>query len=40
MAQEAIREKKKLERERRAWEQQQKRQEKINKSLGSRISAT
>lgn len=37
-AQKVLREKKRLERERRVWEQHQKRQEKMNRSLGSKLS--
>ncbi|RZC36727.1 receptor-binding cancer antigen expressed on SiSo cells [Asbolus verrucosus] len=37
-AQEALRQKKRQDRERRLWEQQQKRQEKINRSLGARVN--
>jgi hypothetical protein len=37
-AQEALRQKKRQDRERRLWEQQQKRQERANRSLGARVS--
>ncbi|XP_044262337.1 receptor-binding cancer antigen expressed on SiSo cells isoform X2 [Tribolium madens] len=37
-AQQALREKKRQDREKKLWEQQQKRQEKINRALGARIS--
>ncbi|KAJ8984754.1 hypothetical protein NQ317_005019 [Molorchus minor] len=37
-AQRALREKKRQDRERRAWEQSQKRQEKMSRSLGSKMS--
>ncbi|XP_018564205.1 uncharacterized protein LOC108905705 [Anoplophora glabripennis] len=37
-AQKVLREKKRLERERRVWEQHQKRQEKMSRSLGSKLS--
>ncbi|EEZ97347.1 receptor-binding cancer antigen expressed on SiSo cells [Tribolium castaneum] len=37
-AQQALREKRRQDREKRLWEQQQKRQEKMNRALGARIS--
>lgn len=37
-AQKVLREKKRQEREKRVWEQQQKRQERMSRSLGSKLS--